>query len=364
MEFHLRRSSGRIGVHMDADEIQRAIEEYQPADAPPPSAEPAGADEVARLARRVWPDGLLPASRAAWFCDLFGAIAPNNRTILYFEPKIKTEDGIVRVGGATNALAMRDTPARALHAAGISEVRGEMRLLPEEGRLKGCVLGICAATAALTYDRPTANGTPQTQLVRDEPVFLLDHDLATDCYLLHAADGYWGWVRSDAIRAASAEEFQARIDAWRGPTPHEPSRPTVSEPDRDRASTGGIRAAMRALQLLRKPYLFGGVSPAGLDCSGLVRWAWEWTISARDACQQFPSGKLVATRWRPEGIHAGDLLYFVNACGRIHHVAIGLNETHYIHAASPFVRINSLKEGDRLYDAERTATFFAAKRIV
>ena len=47
----------------------------------------------------------------------------------------------------------------------------------------------------------------------------------------------------------------------------------------------------------------------------------------------------------------------------IHRTALALTATHYVHGASPCVRINSLKRGDRLYDAERERTFFAARRV-
>ncbi|MBN2447464.1 MAG: hypothetical protein JXO22_12100, partial [Phycisphaerae bacterium] len=75
------------------------------------------------------------------------------------------------------------------------------------------------------------------------------------------------------------------------------------------------------------------------------------------------AGRLVATRWRRDNILAGDLLFFINTCGRIFHVAIAISPTHYVHSAPPEVQINSLVPGDRLYSGYRERAFFAAKRI-
>ena len=349
---------------MNTVEIQRVIDEFQPLAGALPTA--IRHNEPIATARCIWPEGNLPLNRVAWFCDLFRALAPNNRTILYFAPEIVVEGEVVRIGGATNAPMMLGALADALRAVGIANVRNEMRVLPEQGLSNDRLYGICAATEALTFDQPSEHDGPQTQLLRGEPVFLLDHDPTTYFYLLHAADGYWGWVPAAAIRVVPAAEFHERIDSWTGVAPPQSATERGRKSAESRAVSLGTEVAARALQLLHRPYVFGGVAPNGLDCSGLVRWAWApaGVFLARDAAQQFPHGRLVATRYCRTGIRAGDLLYFTDACGRIHHTAIALTPTHYAHSAAPAVRINSLQEGDRLYDAERARTFIAAKRII
>ena len=339
---------------MDAFQIQRVIDEFQPLVVAEPQT--LSDEDVEREARRVWPEGELPIEKAGLFSELFCDAIPNNRTSLYFKPQITVEGGVVHVGGATNVATMRATMVRALRAAGIADVRGGMRLLPEEGRLDGELFGVCAAEAELTYDRPSVEAGRQTQLTHGEPVFLLDYDATVDMYLLHAADGYWGWARAEAIRVVSSVEFREQVELWGGAA--------GTAADSKKAAAIGVEVVERALELLHMPYVFGGVSPTGLDCSGFVRWVWECAgVSlARDAAQQFPTGRMVATRWHREGIRAGDLLFFADTCGRIYHVTIALDETHYVHAAAPAVRINSLKAGDRLYDARRAEAFFAAKR--
>ena len=124
------------------------------------------------------------------------------------------------------------------------------------------------------------------------------------------------------------------------------------------------RRVQAALDLLRTPYVFGGRSPSGLDCSGLVTnvAARCGAGIARDANQQAAAGLLTATAWAREGMRAGDQVFFIDASGKIYHTGIALNSTHILHAAPPAVQIGTFVRGDRLYDARIDRDFFIAKR--
>jgi cell wall-associated NlpC family hydrolase len=119
-----------------------------------------------------------------------------------------------------------------------------------------------------------------------------------------------------------------------------------------------------ALDLLYVPYVFGGCSPLGLDCSGMVAnvSARSGSKPSRDAWQQALSGWLVATPWHRTNIRAGDQLFFMNQSGKISHTGVALDAQHFIHSAPPCVQIASFDPEDPLYDAYRTRTFFIAKR--
>lgn len=102
-----------------------------------------------------------------------------------------------------------------------------------------------------------------------------------------------------------------------------------------------------AEQYLGVPYLWGGMSSKGMDCSGLVRMAYwaQGRVIPRDASQQALEGEEIAEA----DLRPGDLLFFGNPrTGRITHVAIYDRNGEYIHA-SQLVRRNSLRPDSPLY---------------
>ena len=95
-----------------------------------------------------------------------------------------------------------------------------------------------------------------------------------------------------------------------------------------------------ALLFLNSPYLWGGKTPFGIDCSGFTQMVYKingYKLS-RDAKDQADQGETLSFIEESE---AGDLAFFNNDQGDIIHVGIILQNNHIIHASGK-VRIDRI----------------------
>ena len=95
-----------------------------------------------------------------------------------------------------------------------------------------------------------------------------------------------------------------------------------------------------ALLFLNSPYLWGGKTPFGIDCSGFTQMVYKINGYKlyRDAKDQANQGKTLSFIEESE---AGDLAFFNNDQGDIIHVGIILQNNHIIHASGK-VRIDRI----------------------
>ncbi|WP_125572746.1 C40 family peptidase [Levilactobacillus huananensis] len=119
----------------------------------------------------------------------------------------------------------------------------------------------------------------------------------------------------------------------------------------------GSRLLSLAEQFLGTPYLWGGLTPAGFDCSGLIyslHRVLGYTIP-RDASDQFANGYPVA----PEELTAGDLVFFAknHGTGDIHHVGLYAGSGCLLHAPKPGEPVQKIKMA-----ASKLASEYAGSR--
>jgi cell wall-associated NlpC family hydrolase len=129
--------------------------------------------------------------------------------------------------------------------------------------------------------------------------------------------------------------------------------------ERPMPDPAGIAFTLEMLQrFIGVPYLWGGRTPFGYDCSGLAQacWGFMGVVLPRDADQQYQAGLPVEGKPQP-----GDLLFFSEQHddrtslrhASISHVAISLGGDEVIHATGAVwgVTYNSLDPASPIYRA-------------
>lgn len=97
------------------------------------------------------------------------------------------------------------------------------------------------------------------------------------------------------------------------------------------------RVVLTAMQMVGVPYRWGGSTPEGFDCSGLVQYAYSNAglhLPRTAAAQMDASSPLTL-----EKAEAGDLLFFRDG-SRTSHVAIYLGQGRFVHAPSTGNRVS------------------------
>lgn len=196
---------------------------------------------------------------------------------------------------------------------------------------------------ALSYSKPDKQSQPVSDLVVGN--MLVIKNRADDFYEIEYPDGRTGYLsRADAL---PAEEWLQGIEL------------------------NGERIVETAKQLMGVPYVWGGTSAKGLDCSGFTKLVYflHGIIIARDASQQIKNGLVVDSDGTFEEAQKGDLVFFGEKATaespkeRVVHVGIYMGNKEFIHA-SDNIHINSFDPESSIYDAFNTNRYLRTLRLI
>ena len=117
-----------------------------------------------------------------------------------------------------------------------------------------------------------------------------------------------------------------------------------------------------AFQFLNAPYLWGGKSVLGIDCSGFTQQVYGLSgyNIPRDAYQQERIGKAILY----ENRKSSDIMFFIKN-NRIHHVGILISKNQIIHASGK-VRIDGFNGMGIIHNKSKLLThhFHSIRRII
>ncbi len=338
--------------------------------------------------------------------------APDKRVAL-FQAEVISKGNAVLLKGETNLPEAKAALLEKLNAAQL-KLTDSLIVLPS-AELKGRHWGVVSVSVGNIRSRPAHSAELATQALLGTPLRIWKKEAGF--YLVQTPDDYLGWMDGGGFELMEESHWQKWMAApkvicledyafvyespsesgqkvsdllagnilqnigYQGnfiktglPDGREgfvkssvlmdlPSWLETQKPD-----AGHILASAR--EMMGRPYLWGGTSGKGMDCSGFTKMAFylNGIQLPRDASQQAMVGKLVESDADFSQLLPGDLLYFGQKAEgekkeRISHVAIYLGDGKIIHA-SERVQIQSLRRGDPDFAESRLNTYIRAKRVI
>jgi cell wall-associated NlpC family hydrolase len=334
-----------------------------------------------------------------------------------FNVGLQSRGRVLVLTGEVDRAEAKTEAVRAVEATGVRAV-DEIRVLPSE-RLGDKIFGISCLSVANARELPDHKAELGTQVLMGETVRVWKQSTNVNFpwLLVQAPDGYLSWVERGSIVRCT----RAQVDAWdRGPLlvvkvfedcireqPQPDAQPVSDVVMCDRVKKVGEEGDWYRVELpdgrsgylprkaatdykawkqarkatpeniertarsfVGRPYLWGGYSSKGFDCSGFTEQVFyiNGIDLVHSAAAQARLGVPVPVDDELSQLKKGDLLFFGRRSRggrpeRITHVAIYLGNKLFIQSAQR-VRISSLDPDSPASEEYRIRSLIAARRVL
>ncbi len=338
--------------------------------------------------------------------------APDKRVALFQVEAIGTQGSYV-LKGESNLPEAVTALKKKLSEENIDFV-DSIQLLPALD-LKGKTQGLITISVANLRSNPRHSAELATQATLGTPVKIYKKE--GDWYLVQTPDGYLAWVDQGGITLFTSDE----LDSWMANDKiiyTQTYGHSYSEPDTnaERISdvvagnifellneqnnfyavrypdgrigylsssesisysdwlvsmkTTGESLVETSKQLIGLPYLWGGTSTKGVDCSGFTKTVFflNGVVIPRDASQQVHTGQPIDSTQNFESLQKGDLLFFGrkatdSTAEKVVHVGMWIGDNEFIHSSGK-VHISSMDKNADNYDEFNRNRYLRTKRIL
>lgn len=334
--------------------------------------------------------------------------------VAVFDIQVESDNQKIKLHGETNLEAAKNQLISSLNQKGMKFV-DEIKLLPAS-ELGEKVFGVVTLSVVNLRKEPKHPAEMVTQALLGTPINVLKK--AKDgWFFIQTPDNYLGWVDDDAIQIMDKRAFEKwqkserviytsmfghcftgidetgdivcdlvqgnilqiisenekslKIELPDGRSGYIfKSRATKLEAWLSSIDLSAESILTLAHKYMGIPYLWGGTSNKGFDCSGFTKTVFfmHGLVLPRDASQQVHIGEEVDTKNGFENLQPGDLLFFGTKASesnreKVTHVGIYISDLQFIHEGGR-VKINSFNPNKENYSIYRTNTFLRAKRIL